>query len=361
MIELPDDASTAPADVWTGAVAGTGMDTAPGLDDLEVVLVCYRSRQHVETLLRGWPEDLSVVIVDNSAEADGLDELAERHSHVRYLSGGGQGFARAANLGARSSTKPYVVFVNPDSRPTAEQLLELVRGLDGEAAAITHAATPIGPEGGIEYGVGGWEPSIGRAVMHATGLYKLLPRAGLFAHPRAGEHVDVDWVTGTCMAVRRQPFCDLGGYDEAFFVYCEDMAFGRRARQGGWRSRLRHDVLVPHGAGSSGAPSSEMRRLQGASFTTYTSRYSRPAVRGALIRMIYVLGSGGRLLIHTATASRERSAATRAIIRGVLTHKAYVGRAEVARARLRELEIAGSTARRNQLFESAGDERVKSL
>ena len=48
--------------------------------------------------------------------------------NVRYLSGGGQGFARAANLGAFTSEKPYVVFVNPDCRPSPEQLLALVRG-----------------------------------------------------------------------------------------------------------------------------------------------------------------------------------------------------------------------------------------
>ena len=86
--------------------------------------------------------------------------------------------------------------------------------------------------------------------------------------------MEVDWVTGTCMAVRREPFRELGGFDEAFFVYCEDVAFGHRARRAGWRIRLREDVMVLHGTGSSGAPSSEMRRLQGASFTTYMNRYS---------------------------------------------------------------------------------------
>lgn len=75
-----------------------------------------------------WPQNLSVVVVDNSANTDGLAELVDRFANLRYLSGGGQGFARAANLGAFSSEKPFVVFVNPDCRPTPDQILALARG-----------------------------------------------------------------------------------------------------------------------------------------------------------------------------------------------------------------------------------------
>lgn len=325
----------APRAATTSAVTrATGSAT---IDDLEVVLVSYRSRQHVEELLAGWPADLAVAVVDNSANVDGLAELADSFTQVRYLSGGGQGFARAANLGAVTSAKPYVVFVNPDCRPDAGQLLSLVDGLIDDPAAISHAATPITPEGGIEIGVGGWEPSIRRAAVHASGLHKFLPRSGLYAHPRLGERVEVDWVTGTCMAVRRDAFSALGGFDEAFFVYSEDVAFGHRARQAGWRIRLREDVTITHGTGRSGAPSSEMRRLQGASFTTYLSRYSPPALRAGAIRALYVAGMSWRVAVLTVAGRRERAAASRAIIRGAVTHRAFVGGTEVARARLDEI------------------------
>ncbi|HEY5981650.1 MAG TPA: glycosyltransferase, partial [Microlunatus sp.] len=229
------------------------------------------------------------------------------------------------------------VLVNPDCRPSVEQLLDLVRGVAADDRTICHAATPITLAGEIEIGVGGWEPSIARTLVHTSGLHFLLPRSGLFAHPRLGEHIEVDWVTGTCMAVRRTPFLALGGFDEAFFVYCEDMAFGHRARAGGWILRLREDVLVPHGAGSSGAPSSEMRRLQGASFATYTARYCRPAGRGVIIRALYGLGAAWRLVVLAVTRKQARAAATRAILTGVITRRAYVGGVEVARQRAVEV------------------------
>jgi GT2 family glycosyltransferase len=339
------------ASAFTRTSAGTPESPVPTINDLEVVVVSYRSRHHVETLLTGWPHNLAVAVVDNSADVDRTAELADRFSNVRYLSGGGQGYARAANLGAFSSGKPYVVFVNPDCRPSPEQLVALVRGIAGDVGAISHAATPITPHGGIEIGVGGWEPSIGRALVHASGLHKFFPRAGLYAHPRVGEHVKVDWVTGTCLAVRRGPFSELGGFDDAFFVYCEDVAFGHRARKNGWRIRLREDVLVPHGTGSSGAPSSEMRRLQGASFATYTSRYSGSAARGVAIRALYVMGASWRVVVLTLAGRREQATATRNIIRGVVTHKAFVGGTEVARARANEVDrvvLAGGPASRSR-------------
>lgn len=309
-------------------------DQEPEIDDFEVVLVSYKSRHHVEALLDGWPEKLPVVVVDNSGNSDGIADLA-RLPNVRYLSGGGQGFGRAANLGAFSSEKPYAVFVNPDSRPTVEHLLALVRGLARDGAAVSHAATVTGRDGNVEIGVGGWEPSVRRLAVNATGLHKALPRTGLFAKPALGEHIELDWTTGACMAVRTEPFRELGGFDETFFVYAEDMAFGRQAREAGWRCVLRDDVVVPHGAGSSGAPSTEMLRLRGASFAGYLRRY-HPGARGTAMRALFALGAAVRMAAQFATGRRAEAEQSRALLAGTLTQRAYVGGEEVARARFDE-------------------------
>jgi GT2 family glycosyltransferase len=310
--------------------------TVPELDDIEIVLVSYKSRHHVEALLDSWPEKLPVVIVDNSGNSDGIAELADRLPNVRCLSGGGQGFARAANQGAFSSDKPYVIFVNPDSRPTVDHLLSLVRGLAADGGAVSHAATVTGAGGQVEIGVGGWEPSIPRLASNAVGLHKVLPRSGLFAEPKLGEHVELGWTTGACMAVRARPFRELGGFDETFFVYAEDMAFGRQARAAGWTCRLREDVVVPHGAGSSGAPSAEMLRLRGASFAGYLRRY-HPGPRGAAMRVLFALGTAGRMVAQRATGRRETAELSRALLVGTVTQRALVAGQEVARARYDEV------------------------
>jgi GT2 family glycosyltransferase len=338
-IHVSDRGSTSKR--WQGPGGSSRPESTPpqaptALDAIEVVLVAYRSRDHVAELLRSWPDELAVTVVENSNNADGVAELVRQRPGARYVDGGGQGFARGANRGAQAAERDYLVFVNPDTRPTADQLVALVEGLATDRTAAAHAASVAGGDGEIEMGTGGWEPSVGRTAAHAAGLHKWLRTGGLFAQPRLGEQVDVDWVCGACLAVRREQFLALGGFDDTFFVYAEDIAFGRRVRQAGLRSVLRPDVVVPHSAGSSGAPSLEMLRMRGASFAGYTRRYA-PPFSAAVMRGLFAAGA---LLRAAAQALRLDLGGARlnvALASGVLTQRAYVGSVEVARTRFREM------------------------
>lgn len=315
-----------------GVVAPAEADV---LERAEVVLVSYKSAGHVAALLELWPASLRVALVDNARGADGLADFAAPRDNVRYLDGGGQGFGRAANLGALSSSAEVVVFVNPDSRPTTEALRSLVSGLLGDPGAASHAATVTGADDEIEIGVGGWEPTVVRTAAYAVGLHKLAPASGVYAKPAHGERIDVDWTTGACMAVRSDAFRRLGGFDESFFVYCEDMSFGRRAGLAGLRQVLRHDVVVAHGAAGSGAPSTEMLRLRGASFANYVERY-HPGLPAVLMRAAMTAGYVGRAGLKTVTGDPETAALHRGMVVGLATRRAFVAGEEVARARFEE-------------------------
>lgn len=309
------------------------------LDDLEVALVSYKSRHHVEALLDLWGPQVAAVLVDNAHGADGLEEVAAQRPNVRYLDGGGQGFARAANAGALSSAKPYVAFVNPDSRPTLGDLLALTAGLASDPDAVSHAATVTGHDGDVEIGVGGWEPTPARTAAFAFGLHKRFPQAGVYAKPQVGEDLEVEWTTGACMVVRTADFRALGGFDESFFVYNEDMSFGRRARLAGRRQVLRSDVLVRHGAGGSGAPSQEMLRLRGASFANYVERY-HPGVAAKAMRGSMVAGYALRAAQQRAKGDKDLSAQYRAVVGGLLGRTAHVGGVEVAKERFEQTRAA---------------------
>lgn len=316
---------------------GTSSSFPEALIDAEVVLVSYRSRGHVETLLSMWPAGLRVVLVDNSNNSDGIRELEAARPALRYVDGQGQGFSRSANLGARNASAEFVLFVNPDSRPTADQLAALVEGLRDDSSAATHAGVPSDQQGRSEMGAGGWEPTPRRVFVSASGLHKLAPRAGFFARPARGEQLDVDWVCGACMAVRRQQFLTLGGFDEAFYVYAEDMSFGRRVRRAGLRSVLRTDVVVTHGAGSSGAPSLEMLRLRGASFGGYALRY-HPGLQAITMRAVFAGGALARAGLQMVRRDRAAARVNYALAVGTVTRRAYVGGTEVALARFQETE-----------------------
>jgi GT2 family glycosyltransferase len=236
------------------------------------------------------PQEFPVAVVDNASGADGVAEIVRSRIHGRYVdSGGGKGYAKAANLGVRTSRHEFVVFGNPDSRPTADVIGALVDHLRGDPTCGSVSATTVDGGGGAELGVGGWEPTVRRTFVHAFGLHKLYPAAGIWFPPRAGEVVEREWVSGACMAVRRDTFLALDGFDERYFVYNEDMAFGRRMREAGLRQVIRGDLPVLHLGGGSGAGSGYMSRMRGASMVAYLKHHHPPAVV-ALMRTALVAG-----------------------------------------------------------------------
>jgi len=284
--------------------------------DVELVIVTYFSRELVADLLSSLPDDVPVVLVDNANGEDAIADLVADRPHGRYLVGGGVGFARAANLGARTSTRPYLVFVNPDTRPTYDQLTALVDELAEDDTLAAVAATTVSPDGRVELGVGGWEPTLPRALVYATGLHSRFPLAGLFARPEPGRPIRLDWLTGACMAVPRDRFLSLGGFDEAFFLYNEDMSYGRRLREAGFRLRLRTDLLVPHAGAGSGDSKPKMLQMRGASMMSYVSQHNSTAVVQA-IRVTLTLGALGRWLVCRLGSRRDAARGFAAYNRGL--------------------------------------------
>lgn len=278
--------------------------------DFEVVVVSFHSRGQLTELLAGLPDDLPLAIVDNASGADRVFELVEARPRGRYVdSGGGKGYAKAANMGVRTSDYPYIVFANPDSRPTVEIMGKLVDELRADPNLATVAATMKAKDNTIEMGNGGWEPTPRRAFLHAVGAHKLFPTVGLYAKPTPGKPISVDWMTGAALATRRQTFVDLGGLDESYFVYNEDVALGRRVRESGMNQKLRTDLLVPHGAGGSGAGKTWMLQMRGASMIAYLRDHNPPG-RVAVMRATLVAGYLARWVVsrlrgHPALASEH--------------------------------------------------------
>lgn len=187
-----------------------------------------------------------IVLVDNGSTDGSAAAAVAGRPAVRVIeTGANLGFAAGANRGADAARGDVLVFLNPDARPARDALALLV-----DTLALVPGAGIAG--GGLVDGAGRWQPAAARFGAVAHLLLDTTP-GRLAARWRRRPHA-VDWVYGTFLAVRRDLFRQLGGFDVRFFMYGEDMDLCHRAARVGART-----ILVPgaraihHGAVSATA------------------------------------------------------------------------------------------------------------
>jgi GT2 family glycosyltransferase len=127
----------------------------------------------------------------------------------------------------------------------------------------------------------------------------------------------LEWLGAPCIAVRRDLFLELGGFDERYFVYNDDMALGRIVRTAGLSQRLRTDLHVPHAAATSGGNGTAMFQQRGASMAAYLHHHNRP-VPAVAMRIMLVLGAVPRGLIALMRGQRMLGRQHAAYIRGLV-------------------------------------------
>jgi GT2 family glycosyltransferase len=240
-------------------------DPAPGETPvaarIDVVVVNWNTgdqlRQCLESVLRyGGPALGRVVVVDNGS-TDGSERSAETLDGIELVRAGHNlGFARGCNLGAARGRSEFVLLLNPDTR-----LFE-----DSLAASLAFMQNPRNAQVGIvgiqNVGEGGAIhrscarfPTPRSFLSHSFGLSAVWPRVFPDHFMREWAHDTdrlVDHVIGSYYFVRRALWTQLGGLDERFFVYLEDLDFSLRARKAGWSTAfLARACLFHKGGGAS--------------------------------------------------------------------------------------------------------------
>jgi GT2 family glycosyltransferase len=224
------------------APAASAPASRPGV--VSVVLVNYQGAEDTITCLRSfadvdWPaERLELVVVDN----DSGDGSAERiraavPTAVVVESPRNSGFAGGCNLGVAHSTGEYVGFINNDARPDAGWIRAAVELLEREPGVASVASKVLDWDGDLIDYVDGSLTWFGmgykREVERATAAEYDVPRDVLFG-------------TGAAMFVRASVFHAVGGFDERFFMFYEDVDLGWRLNLLGHRVRFEPGSLAFH-------------------------------------------------------------------------------------------------------------------
>lgn len=223
------------------------------LRDVGVVIVTYASAATVEGTLAALPTDRlgAVVVVDNSSPDDTVAVV--RGLGATVVEQPNLGFGAGNNRGERElpDDLDLVLFLNPDAVLQTADLERMVEHL-----AAHERCAVVGPRV-----LSGGRPtySAGRLPTLASELRPLLPDPLSRVGPRRRLPVDyavsgpVGYVEGACFLVRRAPFQDVGGFDEGYFLYAEELELAQRLRRRGWQVHLCAGAVVEHAMGVSTA------------------------------------------------------------------------------------------------------------
>ena len=219
---------------------------------VSVIVVNFRGAEDTITCLSALATELDyprleIIVVDNASGADDVarikNTLAERTLREVKLveSAENLGFAGGCNLGAKHATGSVLAFLNNDARPAAGWVRAAVAELRAQPTVAAVASKVLDWDGtGTDFVDGG-------LTWFGMG-YKRHAGSPLADVPVAEHEVakDVLFATGSAMFVRAGVFAELGGFDERFFMFYEDVDLGWRLNLRGWRVRYVPESLAYH-------------------------------------------------------------------------------------------------------------------
>lgn len=317
MTAAKPDAAEARANQAAAAEDGAGAGAAEGRagEQLAVVTVTYSPGAVLDaflTSLAGATTRTPPVVLADNGSTDGAPERAATRDGVRLLhTGGNLGYGTAANR-AVATLPPgvgWVVIANPDIEWTPGALDTLLTAAHRWPSGGAFGPLIREPDGRV-YPSARQLPSLGLGVGHAL-LGRLWPAnpwtRGYRQSAAALEERPAGWLSGSCLLVRRAAFDAVGGFDERYFMYFEDVDLGARLGRAGWRNVYVPTAEVVHlgGHATSRASARMLAEHHRSTYRYLAGRYRRPW--HLPLRLALRLGLAVRSRLAARVAARRTS------------------------------------------------------
>ena len=239
---------------------------------LSVIIVNYNVKYFLEQCLcsvykAGQHISMEVIVVDNHSADGSRDYLEETFRQVQfYWLTENLGFAKACNLGLKHSTGEYILFLNPDTIVSEDCFENCIDFLASHPQSGALGVRMIDESGVFLKESKRAFPSPVTSFFKLTGLARLFPRSARFAkyylgNLSEGQTHEVDVLAGAFMMIKKSVLDITGGFDEAFFMYGEDIDLSYRIQKQGYKNYYYPGVTILHFKGKS-TPQKNMRYVR---------------------------------------------------------------------------------------------------
>lgn len=233
------------------------------LPDIAVIIVNWKVRELLRECLRtleadsGWQAgSYDIIVVDNNSQDGSVEMVRESFPSVQLVvNSDNVGFGAANNQALALTGATRIVLLNPDTVVLAGALSGMVEALNSDPKIAIVGCRLLNKDGTLQRWTGGAFPTLGNFASHYLFIDRLLPRslraAPLYLDRDLTEPTNVDWVTGACMAIRREALVDDMLFDQRFFMYAEDMELCHRLSRREWIIRYDPRMSIVHVQGAS--------------------------------------------------------------------------------------------------------------
>lgn len=307
------------------------MSSAPGAPRVSVIIPTYNGlallRPCLDALRRQTYRDFEVLVVDNASSDGTVETLRRDYPEVRILAlSTNGGYTMGCNVGIRAARGDLLVMLNNDTEAETNWLSALVDALERYPEAGSAASRMM------IYG--------DRTKIHSAGdLYRVngIPDSRGVWQPYGPPFDQERLVFGACGGAamyRRAMIEEIGGFEERFFMYCEDIDLAWRAQLAGWKCVYVPEAVIYHHLSATGGGKLASYYVGRNTLWVIARNYPTPLLRRYWRQIFAAQWAVARSALRAwrGTAARAR---LRGQIAGLLTHWRWVGARRSIQARRR--------------------------
>ncbi|GIK61329.1 MAG: glycosyltransferase [Ignavibacteriota bacterium] len=230
--------------------------------DLSVIIVNYNVKEFLQNLLHSIEKasaNLSkeIIVVDNASDDGSVEVIREKFPYVNLIENKiNVGFGKANNQGLAIAKGKYILFINPDCIVSEDTLDKMISFFGGHSDCALAGCKILNSDGTLQLACRRSFPGPWTSFTKVTGLSNLFPKSRIFARYNLtyldeNKTYEVDAVSGSFMMMRKTVYDNVGGFDEQFFMYGEDLDLCYRIQKAGHKVFYVHSTQVIHYKGES--------------------------------------------------------------------------------------------------------------
>jgi GT2 family glycosyltransferase len=227
---------------------------------LSIIIVSWNVRELLHACLHSIADRCGnlapeVIVVDSGSEDGSPEMIRQLFPEVQLIARADNvGFPKGNNLGLAQANGRYLLLLNPDTEIVGDALTTMIAYMEHQPHIGALGPQLLNPDGTVQSSRRRF-PTLMTAFFESTWLQNISPQKLLHHYYMLdvgdGETAIVDWVKGACLLARREVYEQVGGLDEAYFMYSEELDWCRRIKDAGWNIVYLPTAQVVHHEGKS--------------------------------------------------------------------------------------------------------------